>query len=531
MIGASVSVNDLVSYINELQIIVDIIEHAENIIFAKDLTGIYTIANRASITYFGVESREQVIGKRDADFLPENEAQFNVEMDKEVLQTEQKKGYEKTRVTSSGIEQTYYVVKDVVRNKLGTVVGISGVVVDISEYKREQLELFKQRELTERLEAANRTKLNFIKNLSHNLRTPLMGIIGASVMNVDLEQFGPYKKDLEIFKYSSQLLLNIVNEIIDMESFISEDIKLKNSSFRLKSLITFVDKLFQDISKEQGINFTCTCDELCGEISIVSDLQRFIQLVNKLFMLCLRNTPRGKNIYVGFECRDCRDNERVCILLKVGSSVIISGDVKKRLFQAEYKEDEKFVMEHATSLGLETFVAKKITDAFGAELLYKEDDRGGWFEARLEFPRGRKEMTLTPASLQDLKVLVVDDNIINQKVLARMLERLRVRDVVVASDGLEAFNLYKENRDFDLIFMDIQMPVMNGIEATKAIRKYERDNDVGRVKILAITAFVTDEDKAECFEAGMDSFVGKPLTESVLLDTIVSMHVEGYEGE
>lgn len=526
------NVTDLLAFLNELQVINDIIEHSENIIFAKDLDGRYTLANDASIKYFE-KTKDEVIGKTDNEILLPAEADYNHKMDRLVMETGKKQSYEKERILDNGKVRYYYVSKVPVKDKLGRIVGISGTVIDITDYKHEQQELAAERERIQNLEIANRVKQNFIKNISHNLRTPLMGILGASVMNVEeFDQFKMYTKDLELFKYSAELLLNIVDEMIEMEDLLSGNIKLVKKPFKLFTLIRFIDGLFNHICKENGVLFQ---SDIAGvdqqNVVLEGDFNKLLQMITKVLIYTLRFTSHGSKITVTFRSTFIAPNivQLFCTIHTSGSA--IPEIVSNRMFLPHTETDERDVLEHANAIGLEMFVVKRLMDAFKGHVSYKAVEDGGTFHLDTLFHVAKVSPAGEPMhDLSDLKVLIADDNKVNQLVLKKMVSRLNITDITIVDNGKKAVDSYissLESEPFKLILMDIQMPEMNGIDATRSIRRHEKDNDLPQVKILAVTAFVTEQDKEECYQAGMDGFLGKPVTQSILADVIVDIHMDG----
>lgn len=521
----------LVAYIEELQVMVDIIEHAENIIFAKDIDGKYTLANNSSIRYFG-KRKEDIIGKNDVEIFGEQEGNWNMAIDKQILVSGQKRAFEK-HVKRNDIDVYFYVVKDLVKDKIGRVVGITGVVIDITQYKLEQQDIYMEHERTKQLELTNRLRSNFMANISHNLRTPLMGILGAAVMNVDVQGLpSDIKKDLELFRYSAELLLNIVDEMTAYGPLLEGEIKVTNRPFYISTIVRFMEELFGYIAKEQGFKFTVVFNqEIEPEPTrtlVLGDMQRIIQALNKMLMMTTRFASINDNLVLNIDEVPSTETGWVDITFKVSSSSIIPEIVQERMFDILPNEPERDIFEHSNSLGLETYISRKIIESLNGTLLYKVDDNQmGYFIAKLSL----KE-TATREAIMDTtnnkKILVADDNVINQHVLLRMMTILGAKETVIVNDGLEALDAFKkaidDNAPFDFVFMDIMMPRMNGIESTKNIRLVEQANNITKTPIFAVTAFVTDEDRLACYDAGMTGFLGKPVTQNVLLDTILNFN-------
>lgn len=559
----SVSGN-LLNYIDDLKIVNDIIENADNIIFAKDINGKYTVANNAALKQYFEKSKQDVIGKTDLEIFPEAEARFNMDIDAQIKSTGNRKSFEKL-VKRGDDNIYYYVVKNLVTdNRFGQTIGISGVVTDITDYKREQEAIFVEREKTSSLEYSNRIKSKFLNNISHNLRTPLMGIQGALIMDVEIKGL-PFeiKKDLELFKYSAEMLLNIVDEMTAYSSLLESEITFKKKPTSLSTLVRFFDELFTHIGSEKGVSYYSTFDNK-GYGMVQGDMQRLIQLFNKLLMMTVRFTPRDGSFSLHV-VQEALDDGTIDVNFWVCSSGVIPEEVRGRMYDINSETPERDMLEHSSSLGLEAFISKRLVDAHGGTITYNSDIsndtklndlfirnkskrvlteamsqsnnltfenrdqetmKGGAFHVNIKFQHAIQQDNFK-IEKKELKILIADDNHVNQTVLKRMMSSFGKDEIFIADDGQIAYDKFVEAYEagipFDIVFMDIQMPQLNGIESTKLIRTYERNHKYEPKPILALTAFVSEEDRNECYSVGMTGFLGKPVTRNMLLDTLFSV--------
>jgi CheY-like chemotaxis protein len=206
---------------------------------------------------------------------------------------------------------------------------------------------------------------------------------------------------------------------------------------------------------------------------------------------------------------------------------------------------ERDMLEHAESLGLEAYIAKRIVDAHQGIIEYfpsmdaliassvvdincipQSKEFSGCFYVNLTFDKSVQQ-DVPNSQTHNFKILIADDNHVNQLVLRKMFSGLGNDTIEIAQDGLEAYQKYvqahEKKEPFDIVFMDIQMPRMNGIEATRKLRQFEKINDIEEKPILALTAFISEDDRNECYAAGMSGFLGKPVTKTILLDTLFSL--------
>ena len=392
---------------------------------------------------------------------------------------------------------------------LGLVFLIGGVLVA----RRIERELITAKDLA--LESS-RARSQFLANMSHEIRTPLNGALG----NVNLlleENLTPSQKVLaQDAKLSGQTLLELLNDILDFSKIDAGFMKLEVAPVNARKLAETVERSYHTVLNEKQLTCEVRVDEKVPEV-IMGDALRLRQILNNLFSNAIKFTPSGSvNLSVSV------DSAGETILFSVKDSGIgISADKVGKLFspfmQAESNTTRRF---GGTGLGLS--ICRDLAHLMGGEVeVDSQVGKGSEFTllvplvaADQEFKSRGAEATSTaaaPDAIEPLSVLLVEDNAVNRTLMTKLLAKYG-HTVDVAVNGLEALEMVG-SINYDLIFMDCQMPVMDGYEATRKIREKRGPH---RPRIVALTANAFKEDQESCFEVGMDDFVTKPVSRESL---------------
>jgi len=395
----------------------------------------------------------------------------------------------------------------------------------LSEIDKQNVELINAKIKAEQSSLA---KEQFLANMSHEIRTPLNGIAGMA----KLLENTPLTKDQRAYNQaiitSSGNLSVIINDILDFSKIEAGKLTIEKVGFNLKENIDKIINTMRYKSEEKGIDLTSEIDVNIAQV-LIGDPTRTNQIIINLLNNAIKFTPKGS------VTMRCELLEQSLITNKILFEVLDTGigiDSEKLLtiFGSFSQEDESTTRKFGgTGLGLA--ISKQLVELFKGELkVESEKGKGTIFSFIIEFPVGsskdwfKKEVTSTSwKSLKHKKVLLVEDNMINQFLASTILKNWKMR-VEVAENGLIAIEKLK-SQNFDVVLMDMQMPVMGGIEATSIIRGDLKSS----IPIIALTARALKGVDKECMEAGMNDYISKPFNQSELFNKILNAINYGTE--
>jgi PAS domain S-box-containing protein len=358
-------------------------------------------------------------------------------------------------------------------------------------------------------EAANRSKSEFLANMSHEIRTPLNGILGMTQVIEQDELSDAQRERIKVVRDSGVTLLGILNDVLDLSKIQAGRLELEPAPFDIATLASAVAGVFAGTAAAKDVTLEVRIDE-SAKGAWVGDSLRLRQILSNLISNGLKFTAEGG---VSVEVR----HEDDCLVMAVRDTGIgIAADKISTLFEKFAQEDASTTRRYGgTGLGLS--ICRELVELMGGRIeVESEKGVGSCFSVHLPLPRGEAPAASRPARREEsargeapLKVLAAEDNMTNQLVLRSLLAPVGA-DLTLVPDGAEAVEAFRAGH-FDVILMDIQMPVMNGVEATLAIRALEAAEGRRRTPILSLSANAMTHQVEDYAAAGMDGSVAKPI--------------------
>ncbi len=398
----------------------------------------------------------------------------------------------------------------------GVVIGSIGIHLDITEQKKTEQELVLAREIAEQSALA---KEAFLANMSHEIRTPLNGIIGMIRELRKHTLSGKQQSHLDSATKASQHLLSIINNILDFSKIEAGEFKLENHHFSLQEVITDVVQILQSQADECSIQLEKKIDINLQRV-FIGDAARIRQILINLAGNAIKFSRNG-NVIIQCECATATDENQEVTLKVIDNGIGMDPNYLKRIFTKFQQEDLSGSRSFGGS-GLGLVITKELIDAMkGSILIESIKGEGTEVIVKLNLPLGNLSKLLEDVksinvdNLRNKKILLVEDNEMNRLVVTNTLLPYELK-ITEAANGEIAVDILK-NKSFDLILMDLQMPVMGGIESTHIIREQLQI----KTPIVALTANAFKSEIDKCLKAGMNSYITKPFEEENLLQVIV----------
>ncbi|MGE7774837.1 PAS domain S-box protein [Chitinophaga sp. NPDC101104] len=504
-------------------------------IIATDKTGVVTLFNRGAERLLGYTS-EEMIGKVMAHVIHDKE-----EVEARARELSEESGENVTpmrafiyKTEREGSEQRewIYVKKDgsrcivslvmtPIRDIRNQVTGYLGIATDITKRKRMEQALIASKQQAEQMSSA---KSEFLANMSHEIRTPLNGIIGFTDLVMKTELDGQQQQYLSIVHQSANVLLSIINDILDLSKIEAGKLELHNEKVKLYGLGQEAIDIVTYQGREKGLDIRLSIPPQLPAY-IHTDALRLKQVLVNLLGNAVKFTEKGMVELRISSIAVARNGDTTFKFEVRDTGIGIKPDKQERIFEAFSQEDASTTKKYGgTGIGLA--ISNKILALMGSKLqLISYPGSGSIFYFYVTLPVEQGDSADDAAAGHDegqpavslehrqVTVLVVEDNTVNMLLTKTIIHKLMPSAAIIeAGNGLDAVRIFRDTRP-DLILMDIQIPELNGYEATYKIRAMESD---GRVPIIALTAGNISGEREKSFSAGMDDFLSKPIVEETL---------------
>ncbi|MBI5919400.1 MAG: CHASE domain-containing protein [Nitrosomonadales bacterium] len=508
----------------ERSLLRNLIDSIPALIFIKDETGRYIGCNRAFREFLG-RTETEIVGHTYFDLFPRERAEHYQLQDKLVLASGTFDKSEEWVEAVDGRHLLLEVLKVPLRSPDGRISGLVGVCSDMTQRHRMEDELWHAKVAAE---VASQAKSEFLATMSHEIRTPMNGVLGmAEMMNLtdlDSEQ----QEYMRLITSCSNSLMGIINDILDFSKIESNQLQIEARSFDLIAMLSDLSGVCSVRAANKGLSFV---SEIAPEVPkyVVGDSGRLRQILDNLLGNALKFTEHGSvSLRVSLMQQE-GDNVSLRFAVQdtgIGISAFALADLFEPFHQADGSITRRF---GGTGLGLS--ISRKLAQMMDGEVgVASEEGKGSTFWVRVGFmcssasevatPTARQEAVSTAPAIQParqssvLSILLVEDIATNRFVATSMLNHLGYSDISMAENGQEAVDAVQHGH-FDVVLMDCQMPVMDGLLATEMIRSLGH-----MLPIIAMTANAMPGDREKCIAAGMNDYLSKPITREALAEVL-----------
>lgn len=468
------------------------------------------------------EFKAQIFEKEKLEQIRDANVKFNVSQYQEDLKLAQNEQLYKDEIIEKSREKmTVLVLSAIVM--LIILMALFRIILSrrklIKELSCKNKELLKAKEEAERLSIL---KTQFFSTISHELRTPLYGVIGLTSILMEDKSLVKHENDLKSLKFSADYLLALINDVLQMNKMESNLLKLEELPFNLKDLMQSIVKSFEFTRLQNKNSIHLSIDPEIT-FNLMGDPVRLSQILMNLVGNAMKFTERG-NIWIQSELLESND-ESIKINFVVKDDGMGIPESKQQIIFEEFSQLKSANYDYqGTGLGLP--IVKKLLTLFKSEIILESaEGKGSTFSFKIRFLRAEVDKNLSSVGNSELNpllsetkgdgkhILVVDDNRINQVVTQRILEQ-KLFTCDISDNGVDAVEKVRNNK-YHLVLMDLNMPGITGLEATRRIREFNPD-----IPVIALTAVEIEEVRQEIFDAGMNDFIVKPYDNSTFYQVI-----------
>ena len=498
----------------------------ENIIdgyYRTDMSGNLLMANPAAVRMLGYESEKKVTGVNLATEVYVDPADRNVLLAR-LFREGAVEGFTTTLKKKNGEYVEIEANSRLISDKTGAPVAVEGLIRDVTERNRSERRL--ERAMLE-AESANRAKSEFLANMSHEIRTPLNGVLGMLQLLKDMDLAKEQSKYVDIALNSGRSLLGLISDILDLSKVEAGKLEVVNEPFDLDDVLESVMGTFRHQAGEKNLNMEWSRSAEMPA-NYLGDEKRLKQILFNLVGNAVKFTESGEiRVEVATLDGTANGKKRLLITIKDTGEGIAEMDFQ-RIFEPFTQADGSYNRRHqGTGLGLA--IVRRLVNLMGGGIdVESEPGTGTTVYLRMDLePLERQndvQQEKAAEKLPPLRILVAEDNLVNRMTAVRMLEKLGL-EALEAEDGEQVLKVLAEEKP-DLILMDIQMPKMDGMEATRVIRRGGFPGTPSDIPIVALTAHAMAGDREKFLEAGMDDYLAKPVDMESLAEVIRRYHEE-----
>ncbi|ADG12281.1 hybrid sensor histidine kinase/response regulator [Caulobacter segnis] len=497
-----------------------VVESVPAMLVVKDgKDGRFVLINRTGEELLGVP-REMLIGRSDADFFPADQAAAFAEMDRRVLDSDRVWVIDEEPLSTPHNGDRWLQTKKIAIPGEGDEKLLLIVSEDITERKKSAAAL---EAALQSAQAASIAKTEFLANMSHEIRTPLNGVLGMAQVLAQTELTARQREMMDVILNSGRVLNALLSDILDLAKVEAGEVEVETAPFSLRTSIGASAATFEGLAHQKGLTFSLDFGPGFQD-RVVGDALKLSQIVNNLISNAVKFTNEG-GVAVRAETRRAQDGAVELTVEVEDSGEGFSPEVQASLFERFVQGDGSITRRFGGS-GLGLSIALRFAKLMDGDITCQSTPGEGAtfrFTARLapaqaEAPAPVRRAAPTPP-IERLRVLFAEDHPTNQRVVELMLGE--TADLVVVENGEVALQAF-ESQTFDIVLMDTQMPVMDGLTAIRAIRAREQAQDGGRIPIISLTANAMPHQVEACLQAGADLHLAKPITVAALFESIAA---------
>ncbi len=491
-------------------------------IFYKDTQLRYVGCNQAFKEFTGLDN-SRLIGKTVFDIAPADIAIRYDENDRHLLANPGAQSYECKVSTANGSLRTVVFNKATYSDADGQLTGIVGAMLDITDLKELQTCM---QEARESAEESNRAKSEFLANMSHELRTPMNGVLGMAQL-LEMSPLNPEQHEfVSVIMQSGLNLVKIIGDILDLSKIEAHRMELEHRIFSLGEVITQTINLLQPQAKAKGLKIFSRIDPDLPDL-FWGDPGRLHQILLNLLGNSIKFTSTGSvSITV---ISGSPEDEKVSLRFSINDTGIGIPHTSLHKLFIPFSQVDGSATRRFGGTGLGLAISKQLVELMGGSISVESTEGvGSTFFVRipleqaephiLDKTENRTSQSLSAQSPQDYRILLVEDDLLNQRVLDKMLQKLGYQ-TAICSDGKEALALLGAE-EFDLVLMDCSMPVLDGYLATAKIRDPASGMKNRKIPVVALTARAMHGDREKCLKSGMDDYLPKPVYREDLEKTL-----------